>query len=354
MSRVREVRTRVVRRPLHSTFATALRSTDVIESVLVEIEDDDGIVGTGEAPANWRVTGESLAGIEACVDGPLAAVLLASDGDAWHVGDAVRAAVVGNHGAKAAVDVALHDLAARRAGVPLATYLGASTLTSTTDVTLAAGSVEELVTAAGKRVAEGFGALKLKVGTDAIKDVARVIAVRTAVGPEVAIRLDANQGWSPEEAIRVIGDLEDAGTAVELVEQPVPARDIAGLAAVTAAVHTPVMADEAVFDAADLALVLERRAADLLNVKLAKCGGIGPAHDLLERARAAGLGTMLGSMMETGIGVAAAASVGAAFGTSLVDDLDAAWWLAGSAAPLRYDGPTLHLSPAPGLGPVDA
>ena len=114
-------------------------------------------------------------------------------------------AVAANHGAKAAVDVALHDLAARRRGVSLPVLLGSTTLRVPTDVTLAAGEADALAATARGRVADGFGVLKLKVGTDAARDVARVGAVRDAVGPDVRMRLDANQGWTAREAVRVIG-----------------------------------------------------------------------------------------------------------------------------------------------------
>src|SRR5690606_7533109 len=114
------------------------------------------------------------------------------------------------------------------------------------------------------------------------------------------------------------------------VEQPVPAEDLDGLAWVTERVDTPILADESVFSVRDLLAVIERRAADLVNVKLAKCGGLAPARTLLELARAAEMGTMVGSMMEGPVGVAAAASLVAAYGTTVVSDLDAAWWLATS------------------------
>jgi L-alanine-DL-glutamate epimerase-like enolase superfamily enzyme len=221
-----------------------------------------------------------------------------------------------------------------------------------TDVTVAAGDAASLAAAACDRVADGFTALKLKVGTDAATDVARVRAVRSAVGPSVVIRLDANQGWTPDQAVRVIRVLEDVGVGVELVEQPVPAADLDGLARVTAAVSTPVMADEAVFSLADLSAVIERGAATLVNVKLAKAGGLDPARDQLVLAAAHGIGTMVGSMMETGVGVAAAGSLVAAVGTTLVGDLDAAWWLADGAAPVSYDAGMLCLPDSPGLGRV--
>jgi L-Ala-D/L-Glu epimerase len=192
----------------------------------------------------------------------------------------------------------------------------------------------------------------MKVGTDAASDAARVAAVREAVGPDVAIRLDANQGWTAREAVQVISTLEDEGLGVELVEQPVAAADLDGLAWVTARVGTPVMADESVYGLRDLVEVIRRRAADLVNVKLAKCGGLWTGRSLLDLARAHGMGTAVGSMMETHVGLGAAASLAAACGTTVVADLDAAWWTRESpyVGGLRYDGATVVLPGSPGLG----
>jgi L-alanine-DL-glutamate epimerase-like enolase superfamily enzyme len=194
--------------------------------------------------------------------------------------------------------------------------------------------------------------LKLKVGTDAATDVARVRAVRQAAGPGVRIRLDANQGWTPREAVGVITALEDAGLDIELVEQPVQAADLDGLAWVTSRVQTAVMADESVYGPRDLVEVIRRRAADLVNVKLAKCGGLSAARTLLDVAESHQVGTIVGSMMESHIGVGAAASLAAAYGTSATSDLDAAWWAASSPVRggLSYDGATVVLPETPGLG----
>jgi L-alanine-DL-glutamate epimerase-like enolase superfamily enzyme len=264
----------------------------------------------------------------------------------------VRRAVAGNEAAKAAVDVALHDLAARRLGVPLVRLLGGSALSVPTDVTLSAGDAGSLAAAARDRMAEGFTVLKLKVGLDAAGDVDRVRAVRDAVGPGPRIRLDANQGWTPREAVRVIRGIEDAGLDVELVEQPVPSWDLDGLAWVSDRVGVPILADEAVYGVRDLVEVIRRRAADMVNVKLAKCAGLATARVLLGLAEEHGLGTLVGSMMESPVGVTAAASLAAAHGTTAVSDLDAAWWLASSPVQggLRYAGGTVLLPDAPGLG----
>jgi len=339
--------------PLHTPFATALRRTTSTDTVVVRITDTDGVTGWGEAPQVWQVTGESLAGSEACVMGPFHPLLIGADADdTAALARALSAAVARNFGAKSAVDVALHDLTARRRGVSLPVLLGSTTHRVDTDVTLAAGDASALARAAVDRVADGFSVLKMKVGTDAASDVARVLAARHAVGPDVKIRLDANQGWTPRDAVRVIRVLEDAGADVEMVEQPVRAEDLDGLSWVTSRVNTAVMADESVYGVRDLVEVVRRRASDMVNIKLAKCGGISTARTLLELARAHQMGTIVGSMMESHIGVGAAASLAAAYGTTHTADLDAAWWAAESPfdGGMSYDGPVVVLPESPGLG----
>ncbi len=348
-----DVRTRRLSAPLHTPFVTALRRTTTVETVVVELVDSDGRSGFGEAPQVWQVTGESLAGAEACVTGPLRDVVTGRDpADLNALLGAVRRAVVGNHGAKGAIDMAVHDLLARQLDVPLAQLLGGTADRVPTDVTLPVGTADELAAAARARVSDGFDVLKIKVGTNGPADVDRIRAIRAAVGPDVVIRLDANQGWSPREAVRTIRAIEDAGLDVELVEQPVAAADIEGLAYVTARVDTPVLADEAVYGVRDLLEVIRHRAADMVNVKLAKCGGLAVGRTLLELAAAAGMGTVVGSMMESPIGVGAAASLVAGYGTTAVSDLDAGWWLADPpvVGGIRYEGATVVLPTAAGLG----
>ena len=347
------VRTHRLTADLHTPFVTALRSATTMATLVVEITDSDGRTGYGEAPEVWQVTGASLAGSQACVEGVLGPLVVGRDpDDLYALLRDVDRAVAGNEAAKCAVDVALHDLGARRLGVPLARFLGGTARAVPTDVTLSAGHAPALAEAARQRIADGFTVLKMKVGTDARGDVARVRAVREAAGPDATIRLDANQGWSPRDAVRVIRAIEDAGLDVELVEQPVPRWDLDGLAWVSARVSTPVLADESVFGLRDLVEVIRRRAADLVNVKLAKSGGLAPARALLALAAAHGLGTLVGSMMEGPIGVGAAASLVAAYGTTAVSDLDAAWWLTSSPVRggIRYSGATVELPDAPGLG----
>ncbi len=259
--------------PLHTPFVTALRRTTTTDTVVVRVTDSEGTTGWGEAPQVWQVTGESLAGATACVEQMLAPCVVRHDVDDWeHVLAGVQRAVARNYGAKAAVDTAIRDLVARRAGQTLAEHLrttapggalGAGDVAYPsvlrTDVTLSAGDPADLAAAAVQRVSDGFTTLKMKVGTDAATDVARVRAVREAVGPQVTIRLDANQGWTPDDAVAVIRALEDADLGVELVEQPVAGEDVEGLASVRARVGLPVMADESLYSLVDLDRIIRAR-----------------------------------------------------------------------------------------------
>jgi o-succinylbenzoate synthase len=345
--------THLVSAPLHTPFVTALRTATHAESLLVSISDGEH-TGWGEAPQVWKVTGESLAGAQACVEGPIATALdgLGPD-DLTEALRRLQGAAQANFGAKAAVDVALHDLAARRVGLTLQGFLGSTATTVRTDVTLSAGDADALVQAATDRVRDGFDVLKLKVGTgNAAADFERVRRVREAVGPEPQIRLDANQGWNRRDAVTAIRALEDAGCAIELVEQPVAAADLEGMAWITDRVSTPILADESVYGVRDLVNVIRHGAADLVNVKLAKCGGLGPARTLLELAREHGLGAIVGSMMESHVGVGAAAALVAAYPTTAVNDLDAAWWLQQPPVDggITYEGSTIQLPSTPGLG----
>lgn len=349
MARVVEIAVARVATPLHTPFVTALRSATTLTSVVVRLTDDDGRTGFGEAPQVWRITGESLAGIETCVLGPLADVLLAWDLDQPLdlLGGALDDVAVGNTGAKAACEVAAADLAARRAGQPLHRLLGASVASVATDVTVAADASPE--STAG-RTAEGFRHLKVKVGVDP-DDVARVRRIHEAACEPVRIRVDANQGWDLDTAVSAVSAWLDAGVDVEFVEQPLARWDLRGHAALRQALPVPVMLDESVFSIVDLERALDAGSADMVNVKLAKCGGLHAGLELARQARAAGLGVMVGSMLESDLGVSAAAALAATVAPRAVHDLDTAWWSidasAGEETP--YDGNRYCLADSPGL-----
>lgn len=358
MGVVERLRVLRVPSPLVRPFVTAVRRTDLLDVVLVEATDTDGRVGWGEAAVSWRVTGESAQSVAAAVAGPLGDTVIGREvGDPALAAD-LAASVWGNAAARSAVECAVADLAARRRGSSVAAALLGQGETAPsrlrTDMTLSTAAPDELVEQALAHLTAGFGCLKIKASAEH-DTAAGLRAVRAAVGPAVALRIDANQAWDAETAIRVIRTCEDEGLGIELVEQPVSALDIDALAAVTAAVDTPIMADESVRNARDVRMIADRGAATLVNLKLAKTGGLAEALAAAEAARSAGLGVVIGCMMESHVGVTAAAHLAAAVAPDVVHDLDAALWLRRSpvAGGIRSEADVLDLGDGRGFG-IDA
>ncbi|WP_337001487.1 MULTISPECIES: mandelate racemase/muconate lactonizing enzyme family protein [unclassified Microbacterium] len=356
MSAITSIRVLRVASPLVRPFITAVRRTDHLDVVLVELTDADGRRGYGEAATSWRVTGESPQSVAAAVAGPLAEVVCGRDAVDPRLPAELARAVWGNAAARSAVECAVADLAAQQRGLSLAATLSAAhnssrTVRIRTDMTVSAGESSAVARISEELATDGFGCLKLKASA-AHDTVAVIRAVRVAVGPDIALRVDANQAWDAETAIRVIRAAEDAGLALELVEQPVAAHDLDALAAVTAAVETPIMADESVRTARDVRTIAERGAADLVNLKLAKTGGLTEALAAAEAARTAGLGVVIGCMMESHVGVSAAAHLAAAVAPDVVHDLDAAFWLRRSpvAGGVALSDDVLDLGTRQGVG----
>lgn len=322
MARIVEVATARLVRTLHTPFVTALRRTSEVVSVAVRLTDADGRTGFGEGPQVWRVTGESLSSIEACVEGPLADALLGWDPETdppSHAGDALSNAVVGNGGARSSCETAVLDLLAQSAQLPLVRLLGGTAMSVATDVTIAAQG------GFGAGVdATQFGQVKVKVGLDPA-DVDRVVRISRAM-PGVQVRIDANQAWDLETASATIDAMLAAGVSLEFVEQPLPAWDLAGHAELRRRWETPIVLDESVFTIYDLHRAIDSGSGDIVNIKLAKCGGIHAGLAIAREATAAGLGLMVGSMMESELGVSAAAALAATISPDAVHDLDAAWW----------------------------
>ena len=345
MARIVEVGTARLVRQLHTPFVTALRRTTEVVSVAVRLTDADGRTGFGEGPQVWRVTGESLASIEACVQGPLGDVLLGWDPEtepASYAAGALANAVVGNGGARSACETAVVDLLAQGARLPLVQLLGGTVMSVATDVTVAAqGDFGDGVDASQ------FGQVKVKVGLDPA-DVDRVIRISRAA-PGVPVRIDANQAWDLETASASIQALLAAGVTLEFVEQPLPAWDFAGHAALRRRWGTPIVLDESVFTVHDLRRAIDAGSGDIVNIKLAKCGGIHAGLAIAREATEAGLGLMVGSMMESELGVSAAAALAATISPSAVHDLDAAWWsMPMSDAGSPYRAGRFVLDPSPG------
>lgn len=360
---IQRIRVLRVPSPLLRPFVTAVRRTNHLDVVLVEVTDAEGRRGYGEAATSWRVTGESPESVAAAVAGPLAETVLGHPATDTDLAARIALSVWGNAAARSAVECAAADLAAQQRGLPLAATLVVGDVASVsgrpastpsrirTDMTLSVAEPAELAKRATEYVARGFGCLKLKAA--ATHDtIAGLRALRAAVGPEIVLRVDANQAWTAAEAIGVIRAAEDAGLGLEFVEQPVAAHDLAALAAVTAAVDTPIMADESVRTARDVRRIAECGAATLVNIKLAKTGGLAEALATADAAHTAGLGIVIGCMMESHVGVSAAAHLAAAIAPETVHDLDAASWLRSSPVTggMSLMGDALALNAGHGIG----
>ncbi|MDR1019688.1 MAG: dipeptide epimerase [Synergistaceae bacterium] len=338
--------------PLKKTFKTALRSTASVSTNILEIQTDCG-AGYGEAPPLAAITGDTDGSVRDAIASRIFPAVAGMDvSDLNDAISAAEASCVGNHPAKAAVDIALHDLWGKLNGRPLYRLLGGAAREIATDYTISLNQPDEMASDALEALGDGYQALKIKVGGDFRLDVERLKAVRGAVGTAALLRVDANQGWRPKEAIRSIKAMEDLGLDVELVEQPVPHYDIEGLKRVTDSVDTDILADESVYSARDALRLISLRAADMINIKLMKSGGISGALRICAMAESAGMECMIGAMMESKVSVTAAAHVASARRVITRYDLDPPILCAKD--PVRggasYAGASISLPDAPGLG----
>lgn len=339
--------------PLRTPFKTALRTVASVEDVIVTIYTDTDAVGFGEAPPTGVITGDTAEAICGALQNHLAPAILGRDADDLEaLLQRVQSALVHNTSAKAAVDMALWDLYGKRYGIPVFKLLGGSRSRLTTDLTISVNSPEEMARDAQTAIARGFDCLKVKVGVDPALDVARLTAVRTAVPADTVLRIDANQAWSPKQAVRILNGMQEKGLNIELVEQPVPAADLDGLKYVTERSDVPVLADEAVFGPADALRILQLRAADLINIKLMKCGGIYNALKIATLAEMYGVECMIGCMLEGKVAVNAAAHLACARAVITKVDLDGPMLCA--ADPVQggaiFHEKDISLPDSPGLG----
>jgi L-alanine-DL-glutamate epimerase-like enolase superfamily enzyme len=346
--------------PLLRPFVTSRRRTTEVASVVCEVQVEvDGIraVGQGSAAETVAVTGEDATSIQEAINGPVRTALSAAGADGLTGFSArIGSALPGATSAKAAVDVALHDAVARATGVSLAELHGApagtvDSFTIEDDMTVSLEDPQVMATRAREAGDAGYRILKIKLGSDVEEDRRRLDAVLDAV-PGARLRLDANQGWEVDQAIEILHRLERDGLPIDLVEQPVDRRDLTGMAQVRAAVGIPVMADESLWSPEDARRIVELGAADLLNIKLAKTGGLPAALAIADIAQEAGLACMIGAMMEPRISITAAAHLAAAHPAITLADLDSPQWFATSEPAGGYteeDG-WIRLSGGPGLG----
>lgn len=342
--------------PLKKPFKTALRQVNSAEDIIIKVITDTGEVGFGNAPPTAVITGDSQESIAAAIRNTIGPKLIGMDIDNLEdIMATIDTAMLHNSSAKAALDMAVYDLFGKLYAMPLYKLFGGYRNVIETDLTISVNAPEEMVEDALDAVAAGYTALKLKVGTDAALDSKRVQAIRAAVGPAIKIRLDANQGWQPKEAVRIIRQFEDQGLNIELIEQPVKAHDIKGLKYVTDHVLTDIMADEAAFGPYEVFELVAMEACDLINIKLMKAGGLHNALKIAHFAETRGIECMMGCMLESKLGITAAACLAAGKKIITRTDLDAAVLLAEDPVigGVRFEQNRIILADAPGLGITD-
>lgn len=348
-----KIETGEVNIPLVTPFKTALRTVDRVSDIVVRITTDDGQTGFGEAPPTAVITGDTKGSILCAIEEFIGPNLIGMEiEDLDGIMKRLHGCILKNTSAKAAVDMAVYDLFAKSCGKPLYKLLGGRRTEIETDLTISVNDAEEMVQDSLRAVEQGFNILKIKVGKEGRKDVERIKAIRKAVGPDILLRIDANQGWSPKEAVRIIRSMEDMGIEMDLVEQPVSAHDFEGMKFVTSQVHTPILADESVFSSEDAIRIIKERAADLINIKLMKTGGIYEALKICAIAESFGVECMIGCMLESKIAVSAAAHLAAGKGIITRADLDGPSLCKTdpyTGGPV-FEGPKIRMNETPGMG----
>ncbi|WP_280585738.1 dipeptide epimerase [Halorubrum sp. Boch-26] len=289
--------------PLENPFTISRGTQTEAENVIVKITDEAGMTGVGGAAPSAHY-GETAATVEAVLPELLSVVEAVGDPHGLHEIESRMGDAVGdNPAARAAVSIAVHDLAAKRLGVPLHRLWGLDPSTApATSYTIGLDETERVREKAADAVEAGYSVLKIKLGTD--RDRELVDAVRDAA-PDARLRVDANEAWTPREAVDKSEMLAERDVA--FVEQPVPAEDPEGLRFVYERSALPIAADESCVTLSDVPAIADR--CDIANLKLMKTGGLLEARRMIATARAHGLEVMCGCMIESNASIAAAAQL---------------------------------------------
>ena len=340
--------------PLKTPFKTAMRTVKEIEDVVVIVETDTGHTGYGSAPATAVITGDTHGSIIEAISKVMSPALIGRDiADLNNLINTVQNSIVRNFSAKAAIEVAIYDLFGQLYNAPLYRLLGGGDNIISTDITISVDYIDKMVEDTLNAIDRGFETLKIKVGKDPALDIERIKAIYAAVNERALIRLDANQGWTPKQTVSVLRALEDSGVQLELLEQPVRGDDIEGMKYVTERIHTPVMADESSFGPKEAIELIRTRAADIINIKLMKTGGISNAIKIADIAGIYGVNCMIGCMLESSIGVAAAAHIAVAK-SSIITKVDLDTPALGQYDPVtsgvQFNNSEIKITDLPGLG----
>lgn len=318
---------------------------------MVKIASNEDVSGVGEASLLPFFTGETPEGVKHVIDNYFTPRLIGQDPfDLGRIHHSMDRALPHNSSAKAAVDIALYDLAGKLTKLPVYKLLGGC-YRDKVDLTWAIGIKDPQETARDAQVAiaKGFKAVKLKIGLNPRRDIEAVASVRDAIGTGDKIRVDANQGYTPQEAIATIRAIQKY--EIEYVEQPIPAWNVKGLARIRNTVPVPILADESVHTLRDALNLIKEDAVDLFGIKLIKMGGLYNARKITVLAEANDIECVLISPWETRVGIAAGVHLAVASeNTNHPHELDLISLKDDPAVGLRQENGIILLPKGPGLG----
>jgi muconate cycloisomerase len=317
ITRIETIPIKVPIRPELAILSGRGGSHTVSPFLLVKIHTDEGIVGLGEASCTPRWSGEDQVTAAHFINNYLAPILVGEDPvEIEKLTGKFRLAFAGNFFTKSAVEMALWDIAGKAAGKPVYELLGGKVREFVpTKWSVSGVEAERAAEIAKWAISQGFRAMKVKVGIDPESDIARVKAVREAIGPEIKLGVDANGGWLPDVAVKTIQRLCEFG--IYFAEQPVSPEDVSEMAKVRKQIKVPVIADESIYTLQDAKTLAQLGAADVFSIYVGKAGGIGAAKKIAEFAQSKNLKCTVGSNLELGVG--SAAMIHLALATSGID-----------------------------------
>ncbi len=314
--RIKHIECEVINIPLKTPFITALRCVECVTFVRLTIRSDDWSFGIGEAPATKAITGEDIPKILNSIESVKDIFLGSTPKEAVKL---LHAECQIGSSAKAALDMAFVTLMAKAEDKELYEFLGAKTATTLqTDITISLKNSDAMLNDAKNALKNGLHILKVKLGSDinhAIKTIQKIAREL----PQAQIIVDANQAWSLKDSLTFLDAMKNVKIA--LVEQPVIASDLDSLKSITNYSSIPILADEAVFTLSDVKKVVESKSADMINIKLMKCGGITKAVEILEYCKEKNIQCMLGSMLEGPFSINAALHLALAY-TDVIKYID--------------------------------
>lgn len=353
---IKDVSIGLVHIPLIKVFKTALRSADSFDMIVVKITTNRGIVGFGETAPSKAVTGNTKESILKTLNF-LKPFLIGRDIEDFNtLINFVHCKIELNFSAKSAIEIALYDIAAQNAKLPLFKYLGGVKKEFKSNMTISLNKTETMVQDTIEAMAAGFKSLKIKLGDDYKKDILRLTEINSVKNSDVSLKVDANQGWSPKESIKFLNAIEGRNIAIDFLEQPVKRFDIDGLKYIKQRTSTPIVADESMFSPKDAIEILEKEAADMINIKLDKCGGISKAMQIADICKLYDVKCMIGCMMQGSISVGAAAHVASSKSDFiLIHDLDSPMHckINPVIGGVQFDTPNVILKEVDGLGIKD-